>query len=68
LTENFVFLQLRRRGYEVFYFEKKQEVDFYARHESGEAVLINVVWEMTRRDINVNPKLTHRDNPKLTHP
>ena len=50
LAENFVFLELERRGYEVFYFEKKQEVDFYARHESGEALLINVVWEMTRRD------------------
>lgn len=50
LAENFVFLELWRRGYEVFYFEKKQEVDFYARHESGEALLINVVWEMTSRD------------------
>jgi len=29
LAENFVFLELERRGYEVFYFEKKQEVDFY---------------------------------------
>lgn len=49
LAENFVFLELRRRGYEVFYFQKKQEVDFYARQESGEPLLINVAWDMTSK-------------------
>ena len=49
LAENFVFLELQRRGYEIFYFQKKQEVDFYARHESGDALLINVTWEMAGR-------------------
>ncbi len=49
LAENFVFLELQRRGYEIFYFQKKQEVDFYARHESGDALLINVAWEMAGR-------------------
>lgn len=49
LAENFVFLELQRRGYEIFYFQKKQEVDFYARHENGDALLINVTWEMAGR-------------------
>ena len=37
------------RRYEIFYFQKKQEVDFYARHENGDALLINVTWEMAGR-------------------
>ena len=49
LAENFVFLELQRRGYEISYFQKKQEVDFYARHESGDKLLINVTWEMAGR-------------------
>jgi len=49
LAENFVFLELKRRGYEVFYFQKKHEVDFYARHESGDALLVNVAWEIAGR-------------------
>lgn len=49
LAENFVFLELKRRGYEVFYFQKKQEVDFYVRHETKGALLINVAWEMAGR-------------------
>lgn len=49
LAENFVFLELKRRGYEVFYFQKKQEVDFYVRHETKDALLINVAWEMAGR-------------------
>lgn len=49
LAENFVFLELRRREYEVFYFQKKQEVDFYARRENGEPLLINVAWDMASK-------------------
>ena len=49
LAENFVFLELKRRGYEVFYFQKKHELDFYARHESEDALLINVAWEIAGR-------------------
>ena len=49
LAENFVFLELKRRGYEVFYFQKKHELDFYARHESEDALLINVAWEIGGR-------------------
>ena len=49
LAENFVFLELKRRGYEIFYFQKKHEVDFYARHESEDFLLINVAWEMAGR-------------------
>ena len=31
VLENIVFLELRRSGYEVFYFEEKRECDFIAR-------------------------------------
>ena len=47
LAENFVFLELQRLGYEIFYFEKKQEVDFYARRASENPKLINVAWDMS---------------------
>jgi predicted AAA+ superfamily ATPase len=47
LAENFVFLELQRLGYEIFYFEKKQEVDFYAHRASENPKLINVAWEMS---------------------
>ena len=45
----FLFLELKRRGYDVFYFQKKQEVDFYIRHETRDALLINVAWNMAGR-------------------
>lgn len=47
LAENFVFLELKRLGHEIFYFQKKQEVDFYARSESEGPKLINVAWDMS---------------------
>ncbi|MCP4668976.1 MAG: ATP-binding protein [Deltaproteobacteria bacterium] len=47
LAENFVFLELERLGYEIFYFQKKQEVDFCARKEGEGVKLINVAWDMS---------------------
>jgi predicted AAA+ superfamily ATPase len=40
LLENAVYLELRRRGYEVFYFEGKRECDFIAK--TGEEILLPV--------------------------
>lgn len=45
IFENIVFLELRRREKEVFYFEEKQEVDFYVPDE----LLINASYEMNTK-------------------
>jgi len=45
LYENVVFLELRRRTREIYYFRQKQEVDFYARID-GKALLVNVSVEI----------------------
>ena len=47
LAEKFVFLELKQKGYDVYYFRNKQEVDFYALHEHKKSVLINVAWEIS---------------------
>ena len=36
ILENIVFIELARRGGEVFYFEEKQECDFVVKEEEGE--------------------------------
>lgn len=56
LYENVVFLHLRRQTKEVYYFKKKQEVDFYAKID-GKQVLVNVSYELKdektkQREIN----------------
>jgi len=45
LYENIVFLHLRTRTKEIYYFKEKQEVDFYAQIE-GKKVLINVSFKI----------------------
>lgn len=45
LYENIVFLHLRTRTKEIYYFKEKQEVDFYAQIE-GKKVLINVSFKL----------------------
>lgn len=56
LLENVVFLALRRRGYEVFYFEAKRECDFIARTENNSFLPIQVSFELNEesssRDID----------------
>jgi len=44
--ENVVFLELRRRGLETFYFEEEGECDFVARDEGGGLFPIQVAWEL----------------------
>ena len=45
LYENIVFLELRRQIKEIFYYKKKQEVDFFFEQE-GKPNLINVSYNM----------------------
>ena len=44
--ENLVFLELRRRGYEMFYFEEQGECDFIAKDEAGDLFPIQVALEL----------------------
>lgn len=45
LYENIVFLHLRNKTKEIYYFKEKQEVDFYAQVD-GKKVLINVSFKI----------------------
>jgi len=47
--ENLVFLELKRKGYEVFYFEDKKECDFIAVKE-GKFFPIQVTYELNKKN------------------
>ncbi|MBI5636013.1 ATP-binding protein [Candidatus Micrarchaeota archaeon] len=44
LAENLVFLELKRRGHEVYYWRGKKEVDFVLRQKDGKLSAINVSY------------------------
>ncbi|MFH1636983.1 MAG: ATP-binding protein [Candidatus Woesearchaeota archaeon] len=44
LAENLVFLELKRRGKEVYYWKGKNEVDFVLNERGGSLVAINVTY------------------------
>lgn len=44
LAENLVFLELKRRGYDVYYWKGKKEVDFVLKHNDGRLSAINVSY------------------------
>ncbi|WP_028841737.1 ATP-binding protein [Thermodesulfobacterium hveragerdense] len=46
VLENIVFIELRRRGYDLYYFQHKSECDFIAVKE-GEFKVYQVCWELT---------------------
>jgi predicted AAA+ superfamily ATPase len=46
LYENLVFLQLRRKHKEIYYFKQKQEVDFCFYNDNKEIELINVCYSL----------------------
>lgn len=47
LLENVVYLELRRRGYEVYYFEAKRECDFVIKGENEGLMPFQVCYELT---------------------
>jgi hypothetical protein len=47
LLENAVFLELKRRGYEMSYFKGEREVDFLARRDGEKTVPVQVTWELS---------------------
>lgn len=44
LAENVVFIELKRRGYEVYYWKNTREVDFIVKDEKGDLTAINVSY------------------------
>ncbi|MCB1118635.1 MAG: ATP-binding protein [Chlamydiia bacterium] len=48
IFENVIFLDLKRRGYQIHYYltEERYEVDFLIKSPRGEQKLIQVVWDM----------------------
>ncbi|MCK4327380.1 MAG: ATP-binding protein [Candidatus Diapherotrites archaeon] len=53
LAENLVFVELMRRGKEVYYWKGKNEVDFIVKEKGGSLKAINVTYtnEVTEREI-----------------
>jgi len=42
LTENMVYIELKRRGKEIFYWKNKQEIDFVIKEKNNKLTAINV--------------------------
>jgi predicted AAA+ superfamily ATPase len=51
LMENIVYLELKRRGKDVFYWKNKKELDFVAQ-EGKSQQLINVAYEVNDRELD----------------
>jgi uncharacterized protein len=49
LYENIVFLHLRRKTKEIYYFKEKQEVDFYVKIDAKQS-LINVSYQLSNQE------------------
>jgi len=50
LLENLVFLELKRKGQEVFYFDEKIECDFIARGENDSLSAVQVSLELSEKN------------------
>lgn len=46
LLENTIYLQLRRLGYEIWYFKGKKECDFICRKDKNALSVIQVSWQL----------------------
>lgn len=49
LFENLIFLALKKRGYQIYYYLTKEryEVDFFAENSSGSRLLVQACWDTT---------------------
>lgn len=52
LLENAIFLELLRRGYELFYYQGKGECDFVVRSARKVISVIQVCWEINEKNMN----------------
>ena len=51
LLENAAFLELHRRGNELYYFDEGHECDFIARDSQGGLSAYQVAWELTEKNL-----------------
>ena len=63
LLENLVFLELKRRGREIYYFKNKRECDFIVREKSAvtEAIQVTAHFNIDNREREVNGLLEAMD-------
>lgn len=61
LFENLVYIELRRRGYEVYYYltQDRYEIDFLAKDKQNKFHLYQVVWDVS------DPDTMHRETRAL---
>ena len=52
VLENVVYLELRRRGYEIYYFAKNGECDFVARTSNNSFQPVQVCFEITEENLD----------------
>lgn len=52
LLENIVYLELRRRGYEIYYFAENGECDFVARNGNNSFQSVQVCFEITEENLD----------------
>ncbi|MBA4321314.1 MAG: AAA family ATPase [Odoribacter sp.] len=50
LLENTVYLQMRREGYETWYFKGKKECDFICRHRKNQYSAFQVSWQVDQQN------------------
>ncbi len=60
--ENLVYLELRRRGHEIFYYltNNRHEVDFFSKSPDSQLHLYQVCWDLS------SPKTSEREIQALT--
>ena len=66
-AENIVFLDLKRRNKEIFYWKKKGEVDFVIKHKDQSLTAINVTYtnEVSERETKALQELQHEGKGKI---
>jgi len=75
LLENAVFLEFKRKGYEVFYYEEKKECDFVAKMSEREFFPVQVCYELNEKNkkreidgiVEVCQRLSIKRGMILTH-
>lgn len=50
LLENAVFLELKRKGFEIFYYQEEGECDFIVKKDGNKPEAIQVTWELQDRN------------------
>ena len=68
LAENLVFLELRKKGKEIYYWKssKQEEVDFIVKNEDNSLIAINAPYSDKISEREIKPLLKFKENFKKT--